>query len=51
MFQFIFILLGLIFPDNHPAKPDSNPITVQSNIDLGENLDTGGETIQTPPKK
>ncbi len=53
MIQLILIVLSIISPNNNLTATNNSHsiITLQSNIDLGENLDTGGETTQTPPKK
>lgn len=56
MIQFILMLLGLAFPNNNAntsTTSDNNPVTVQSTAadPSGSAEDTGGETIQTPPKK
>lgn len=54
MIQFLLILLGFGIP-NHNANTainSSNSIILQSNTDLGESSDTGGETGPVlPPKK
>ncbi|MFP3596413.1 hypothetical protein [Chryseobacterium sp. SIMBA_029] len=60
MIQFILMLLGLAFSNNNANTTTSdnnpNPVTMQSGIpgsgiDPGEGGDTGGDTIQVPPKK
>lgn len=51
MIQFLLMLIGFIYP-NHNMDKTPTELTVQSNNDLSEDLDTGGETGTTlPPKK
>lgn len=51
MIQFIMMVLGLAFPNNHTNTVNANPsqVAVQNNINQEE--DTNGETGQIPPKK
>ncbi|MFP3832447.1 hypothetical protein [Chryseobacterium sp. SIMBA_028] len=53
MIHFILMLFGFSFPNSSTNTTSINqiPMTTQSSISLTENLDTGGETTQTPPKK
>ena len=55
MIQLLLTLVGLFFPTNSENKVNSiqDTITIQA-VNLanpGEGLDTGGDTIQVPPKK
>lgn len=52
MIQLLLMLLGLIFPDgniNTSSFSQDSPMIQSTNI--GEGLDTGGETTPLPPKK
>ncbi len=52
MIQLFLTLLGLLFPGNNintSTIPQDKPIIQNTNI--GEGLDTGGETQPIPPKK
>lgn len=53
MIHFILMLLGFSFPNSSANTTSINqtPMTIQNSIGLTEDLDTGGETTQTPPKK
>ncbi|MEG0928311.1 MULTISPECIES: hypothetical protein [Chryseobacterium] len=52
MIQLILILLGITLHNGSTNTANGNQTTtMQSSTILSENLDTGGETIQTPPKK
>ncbi|REC61065.1 hypothetical protein DRF65_17525 [Chryseobacterium pennae] len=63
MFQFILILLGLLSSGeksntigrqsscNNTSYINQTSTAVQYNTDFNEDIDTSGETTQTPPKK
>jgi hypothetical protein len=54
MIQLLLLLIGFIQPNNNTNTPiySSHSIILQSDTDLGEGSDTGGETGTTlPPKK
>lgn len=51
MIQFLLILLGLASPGNNTSYINQTSISVQYNTDLNEDINTSGETTQTPPKK
>lgn len=46
MIQFLLLLLGLTYPNSNRVtiSNDQDTIIIQGIIELGENLDTGGET-------
>lgn len=51
MIQLILMLLGFTFPNNNVYNTNQTSITVQSNTDFSEDMDTSGETTQLPPRK
>lgn len=53
MIQLILMLIGFGFPNHNVGTIDnsSSPLILQGNTAIGEELDTGGETIPLPPKK
>lgn len=52
MIQLLLTLLGLVFPGNNVnAITISQGSPILQNTNIGEELDTGGDTIQVPPKK
>lgn len=54
MIQFILLFLGITFPNNSTSTSTINQtqITIQNNLEAGDGMDTGGDTIPVlPPKK
>ncbi len=54
MIQFLLMLFGFVLPNHNinTINNDTTSITLQDNTNLGEGLDTGGETGPVlPPKK
>lgn len=52
MIQLLLTLLGLLLPANNINTSNlSHDSPVIQNTNIGEELDTGGDTIPFPPKK
>ncbi|WP_171817593.1 hypothetical protein [Chryseobacterium sp. StRB126] len=52
MIQTLLTLLGFLFPHNNlNTTYTSQDITASQSAELGEGIDTGGETTPLPPKK
>lgn len=51
MIQFLLILLGISLPNNNMYNNSQTCMTISNSKDLGDALDTGGETQPIPPKK